>query len=255
MEEEGYMLKGEAGSGYYQNADLRSKEALVMEHLPMIKKIAGKLSIALPAAIDRSDLVGSGIIGLLEAHERFNPSRGVPFPAYASARIRGAMIDEIRKVSLAPRSLFPRLRQLQEAADTLGRELGREPESNEIAVALGWPPEEINRIWSYYNLLTVLSLERLLYDEMEGEGLTLKHLLAAPGEGPEAALIGKERRRSLEAALQELPHRERLLLSLYYYEDLTQKEIAAVMKISIARVSQIHARAIRRLQEILAGPD
>lgn len=249
------MLESRARSSYFKRTDPRSKEALVIEHLPMIKKIAGKLSIALPAVIDQSDLVGSGIIGLLEAYERYDPSRRVPFSAYASVRIRGAMIDEIRKVSLAPRSLFPRLRQIQEATDTLGRSLEREPDTAEIAAMLGWPQEDVNRVWLHYNLLTVLSLEKLLFDKAGGEGLTLESLLAAPGETPESTLIKKERRSLLEAALQKLPHREKLLLSLYYYEDLTQKEIAKLMKISIARVSQIHARTIRRLQEILAEPD
>ncbi len=246
------MPASRSGSGYPGRTDPRDREALIMEHLPLIKKMAGKLSIALPAAIDRSDLVGSGIIGLLEACERYDPLRRVPFSAYVFTRIRGAMIDEIRKVSLAPRSLFPRLRQIQETADTLGRELGREPDTPEIAAALGRSVAEIDRVWSYYNLLTILSLEKILFDNEGGEGLTLEDLLASPGKTPESALLKKERTALLEAALQELPPREKLLLSLYYYEDLPQKTIAKMMKISIARVSQIHARAIRRLQEILS---
>ncbi|NLA27833.1 MAG: FliA/WhiG family RNA polymerase sigma factor [Firmicutes bacterium] len=237
---------------YFNITDPGDKEALVLEYLPVIKKIAGKLSIALPAALDQSDLVGSGIIGLLEACERFDPSRRVPFSSYVSVRIRGAMIDEIRKVSLAPRSLFPRLRQIQETADSLGSSLGREPDSSEIAAVLGWHHKEIDKVWSYYNLLTVLSLEKLLFDQGGGEGITLEDLLASPGETPESALIKKEKESALEAALEELSYREKLLLSLYYFEDLTQKEIAGIMKISIARVSQLHARAIQRLQGILA---
>lgn len=241
------------GLSYLNRTDSLDKEALIAEYLPLIKKMAGKLSIALPAAIDQNDLAGCGIIGLLEACERYDPARGVPFSAFVSIRVRGAMIDEIRKVSLAPRSLFPRLRQVQEAADTLGRELGREPGTAEIAAALGWPVTEIDRVWSYYNLLTVLSLEKILFDNEGREGLALEDFLADPGETPESALIKKERTASLEAALQELLPREKLLLSLYYYEDLPQKTIAKMMKISIARVSQIHARAIRRLQEILSN--
>ncbi|MGI6614761.1 MAG: sigma-70 family RNA polymerase sigma factor [Dethiobacteria bacterium] len=104
---------------------------------------------------------------------------------------------------------------------------------------------------SYYNLLTVFSLERLLFDKKEDEGWTLEDIIAAPGESPESELVRKERLNMLEAALQKLPSREKMLLSLYYYEDLTQKEIAHLMKVSIARVSQIHAQAIRRLQGIM----
>lgn len=243
------------GSGarpdYYKNADPGDTETLVIEYLPMIRKIAGKLGLALPPVIDENDLIGSGVVGLMEAYRRYDPSRKVPFSTYAYGRIRGAMIDEIRKVSLAPRSLFPRLRRVQEAADELGRSLGREPGVSEIAVKLGWTQDEINRIWSYYNLLTVFSLERLLFDEKGDEGWTLEDIIAAPGESPETELVRKERLNMLEAALQKLPSREKMLLSLYYYEDLTQKEIAHLMKVSIARVSQIHAQAIRRLQGIM----
>ena len=246
------MFEQRAGASYFNRDDPGNKEALVMEHLPLIRRIAGKLSIALPAVLDQGDLVGSGIIGLLEAYTRYDPAQQVPFVAYASVRIRGARIDEIRKVSLAPRQLFPRLRRIQEAADSLKQSLEREPEPSEIAALLGWSRDELTRIWSYYNLLSVLSLVKLLFEEAGGEGAALKNFLAAPGEGPEAALVKKERERSLEAALEQLPERERMLLSLYYYEELTQKEIAGLMKISIARVSQIHARAVRRLQEILA---
>lgn len=240
-----------ARPGYYKNEDPRDMETVVLEYLPMIRKIAGKLGLALPPVIEQNDLVGSGVVGLMEAYRRYDPSRKVPFSTYAYGRIRGAMIDEIRRVSLAPRSLFPRLRRVQEAADELGRSLGREPEVSEIAVRLGWTQDEINRIWSYYNLLTVFSLERLLFDKEEGEGWTLEDIIAAPAENPESNLIRKERLGMLEAALQMLPPREKMLLSLYYYEDLTQKEIAHLMKVSIARVSQIHARAIRRLQGIM----
>lgn len=247
------MPERRARTGYFMGTDYRSKEELVLGHLPMIKKIAGKLSIALPAALDHGDLVGSGIIGLLEAYERYDPSRGVNFSAYASLRIRGAMIDQIRKVSFAPRSFFSRLRQVQETAEMLRKDLEREPDNGEIATQLGWPESGVEEVWLHYNLLAVVSLDKLLFEEMGDDSFALVDLLATPEEAPESALLKKEKQHLLAAALQKLPAREKLLLSLYYYENLTQKEIAGLMKISIARVSQLHARAIRRLQEILAN--
>ena len=206
----------------------------------------------MPAALDKSDLVGCGIIGLLEAYERFDPTQGVKFLSYAVMRIRGAMIDEIRKVSLAPRSFFARLHRIQEAMDNLRPILGREPTCAEIASHLDWPEQAVEQVWSQYNLLAVISLEALLFSERGENELTLGDVLPAPGEDPDHALVKKERQQLLARALEKLPEREQLLLSLYYKEELTQKEIAELMNVSTVRVSQIHARAIRRLQELLA---
>ncbi|HHX87136.1 MAG TPA: FliA/WhiG family RNA polymerase sigma factor [Firmicutes bacterium] len=247
------MFNRSVRQSYLCRSEFQTKEDLVITYLPLIKNLAGKLSIALPASLDKSDLVGSGIIGLLEAYERYDPARGVKFSSYASLRIRGAMIDEIRKVSLAPRSFFSRLRQVQEAVKALRQSLGREPTPGEIAGQLGWLETAVERVWSNYNLLAVVSLEKLLFKEMGEDGFTVEDILSTSHDTPELALIKKERQHLLAEALNELPEREKLLLSLYYYEDLTQKEIAKLMCVSTARVSQMHARAIQRLQEMLGS--
>ncbi len=247
------MLNRSVRESYTSRSDPRAKEDLVITYLPLIKNLAGKLSIALPASLDKSDLVGSGIVGLLEAYERYDPARGVKFSSYATLRIRGAMIDEIRKVSLAPRSFFSRLRQIQEAVENLRQNLGREPTPGEIAGHLGWLETAVERVWSHYNLLAVISLEKLLFGEMGENGFALEDVLSASQDAPDSAVIKKERQRLLAESLDNLPEREKLLLSLYYYENLTQKEIAKVMNISTVRVSQMHARAIQRLQQMLAG--
>ncbi len=247
------MLDGNVRQSYTACADSQSREDLVISYLPLIRKMAGKLNIALPASLDKSDLIGSGIIGLLEACERYQPSRGVKFSSYAMLRIKGAMIDEIRKVSLAPRSFFSRLRQIQEATENLRLGLDREPTTGEIAAHLGWLETTVHRVWSQYNLLAITSLETVLFGEMGETGCTLGEVIPADRDAPEQALLRKERCHLLSEALAKLPEREKLLLSLYYHEDLTQKEIAQIMNISTVRVSQIHARAIQRLQVMLAG--
>lgn len=229
------------------------KEAVVRSFLPLIKKMSGKLSLALPPSLDEGDLVSSGIIGLLEALGRYDPSRRVNFSAFAISRIRGAMIDELRKVSLAPRSFFPRLRRVQEAEAQLRQRLHREPSSAETARFLGWSESVLDQVWCGYNLLAVLSLEKLLFESIRGDSLKLEETLSADWGDPEEAVLGDEKMSLLSAALDRLPPREKLLLSLYYYEDLTQKEIASIMNISTARVSQLHARALRRLRELLTA--
>ena len=161
------------------------------------------------------------------------------------------MIDEIRKVSLAPRSFFSRIRQIQDVSEELRQTLGREPTQDEIANRLGWPENAVEKVWAHYNLLAVTSLETLLFGEGGESAFTLKDMLSATQADPDQALIKEERRQLLAEALNELPEREQLLLSLYYYENLTQKKIARLMGISTVRVSQLHARAIRRLQERL----
>lgn len=230
-----------------------SREEAVTRFLPLIRKLAGKLSMALPPSLDEEDLVGSGIIGLLEAWDRFETARGVQFSTYATWRIKGAMIDEIRKTSPAPRSFFSRYRQVHEAEEKLRHSLGREPEREEIATALGWSVSALEQVWANYNLVTVVSLEKVILSPDGEDNLRLEGVLQGSDETPEEQVTGKEETERLAAALDRLPYRERLLLALFYYEELTKKEIAGLLKVSAARISQIHARAIERLRKDLAA--
>lgn len=239
-------------NGYaWERHDPARKEALIQAFMPLIKKMAGKLSLALPPSLEESDLVGSGVIGLLEAWDRYDPARKVDFTAFAASRIRGAMIDELRKVSLAPRSFFPRLRQLHEAEAKLRQELQREPMPEEIARLLGWTEALLNQVWACYNLLAVISLEKLLFESEDGDSLRLAEVLEAGWGDPEKTLVEKEKLSRLARALDSLPPREKTLLALYYYEDLTQKEIASLLQVSTVRVSQLHGRALLRMRELL----
>ncbi len=246
------MLEQNAKKAYEKQHQGQNREEIITSYLPLIKKLAGKLSIALPPSLDEEDLVGSGIIGLIEAWERFESSRGVQFSTYATWRIKGAMIDEIRKSSPAPRSFFSQFRQVHEAEEKLRQVLSREPEREEIASALGWSTAAVEQVWANYNLMTVVSLEKVIHSTDGEESLRLEGVIPSPEQTPEEQLADKEQVRLLAEALDKLPPREKLMLSLFYYEELTKKEIAGLMKVSAARISQLHARAIERLRETLA---
>lgn len=236
----------------YRKQQADSKEETMLKFLPLIRKLAQKLSLGLPPALDEEDLVGSGVIGLIEALDRFEPSRGVQFSTYATWRIKGAMIDEIRKSSPAPRSFFSQYRQVNQAEEKLRQSLSREPSREEIASLLGWEVPAVEQVWANYNLMSVVSLEKMI---MPGEGddsLRLEGVLSSPDLTPEEILTDKEMIERLAKALDQLPERERLVLNLFYYEELAKKEIALLMKVSAARISQLFARAIERLRQTLA---
>lgn len=249
------MLERNAKKVYQEQHEGNSKEEMITKYLPLIKKLAGKLSIALPPSLDEEDLIGSGIIGLLEAWDRFESSRGVQFSTYATWRIKGAMIDEIRRTSPAPRSFFSQFRQVHQAEEKLRQNLNREPSREEIAADLGWNPSMVEQVWANYNLMTVVSLEKMI---MTGDGddtLRLEGVIASPEQTPEEMIADKEQIELLAGAIDKLPEREKLMLSLFYYEELTKKEIAGLLKVSAARISQLHSRAIERLRLTLADEE
>ena len=252
------MLEQNAKKAYQNHEQAKphegSSEEVITNYLPLIRKLAGKLSIALPPSLDEEDLVGSGIIGLIEAWERYESSRGVQFSTYATWRIKGAMIDEIRKSSPASRSFFSQFRKLHETEEKLRQTLNREPEKEENASYLGWNPSTVDQVWANYNLMSVVSLEKVIHSPDGDETLRLEGVIASPEQTPEEILADKDQVRQLAEAIDQLPERERLMLSLFYYEELTKKEIAELMKVSAARISQLHARAIERLRLMLANP-
>ncbi len=226
------------------------KEKAILEYLPLVKKAASRLGAALPSSMEENDLIGCGIVGLLEAWSRYDPSRGPEFTAYAFRRIKGAMVDELRKLAWAPRSFFTRLRRVQEAEEKLRQQVQQEPAADDIAKFLGWSAREVKEVWRQCSFYSVVSLETVLFSDSEGESIKLEEVVSS-GEETEAAVQEKEKIRLLAAGLEELPERDRLLLNLHYYEELTFKEIAGILKVSPARVSQLHARALQKLKKNL----
>lgn len=236
---------------YSRGEEVRNE--LLESYLPLVKKVVGSLQVRLPDGMEEEDLIGYGVLGLLEAIKRFDSLRGTKFETYASSRIRGTILDELRRQGWVPRSVMEQVKQVQEAAEKLEQELQREVTCADIAGALNIPVKQVAEILEQVNFMSIIHLEELL--TAEDSKLQVLDTVQSREPFPEQQVIEKDLKERLKEALVQLPERERLLLSLYYYEELTLKEIGEVMGISESRVSQIHSRALLRLRKILAGDD
>lgn len=231
---------------YKALGDQGAREELVRKYVPMVRYLADWLSSSMHLSHRRQDLEGFGLHGLLEAVDHFDPERGIRFEHYATRRVRGAMLDGVRADSWAP-SVRRKQQAMEAACARLQTRLGRMPEDEELARELGLSPGELERWQSAAAALVVVSLdEPWLGDE---EGLTVGEQLADPdADDPAAALLAIEERVALTAAIEALPERERLIISLVYYEGMALKEIAVILGVSLSRASQLHSRALLRLR-------
>ncbi len=235
----------------YRHADAAARLALIEYYLPLVKRVCGRMSMNLPNYIDRDDLESAGVLGLMDAITNFRPERGVKFETYAVARIRGAAIDSLRQMDFVPRSVRQKANRLQTAIQYLQARLGRSPEDLEIAAELGIEPRELDKWWQDVQSITVLSLNTPLDREEEGGDLTT--ILVAPTDSdPATRLLEGERIEELASAISSLGEREQLLLSLYYDEGLTLKELGQVLGISESRASQIHTAIVLKLRAKLS---
>lgn len=220
----------------------------IEKYLPLVKRIAGRLAISLPQHVEEDDLMGYGVFGLLDAIERFDMARGVKFETYATLRIRGSMIDGLRTMDWVPHSARQKVKHIQEAFAQVEVQLGRPAEVEEVAVHLQMEVRELEAAIQQGQMLNLTSLDELATGE-EGENLSPLSLLKDP-EAQEAfqEVELNEQRKLLADAVEKLPEKEKLVIALYYQEDLTLKEIAKVMKLSESRISQLHSQAILRLR-------
>lgn len=230
--------------------DFTERDRLVNANLGLVKALAYRLLQRLPAEVELSDLVGVGVLGLIEAASRYRPSLGVPFEAFARRRIHGAMLDSLRELDWAPRSLRKQARTFEATISRLRQELAREPEEEEIAAAMGLSPEECAQALEQVRGLELCAMKRLDAPS-DGGGAGLLEVCLDPGEGPEERLHRTELRQLLAAALGELPERERQILALYYDQELTMAEIGAVFGVSESRISQLRTLALSRLRASL----
>jgi len=216
-------------------------DSLVRQHAPLVKKIALHLMARLPDSVQLDDLLQAGMVGLLEAASKYDPSRGASFETYAGIRIRGAIVDEIRRGDWVPRSVHRNGRRIAEAIRRIEEREGRTAREAEVAAELGMSPAE------YAASLSDAAGGRLFsLDEMDTEPA-----VESGESGPSVELEDQAFRQSLAAAIEQLPERERLVLALYYQEEMNLKEIGAVMGVSESRVSQIHSQAALRLRSRL----
>lgn len=231
--------------------ELDIKEELVKKYIPLVKHIASRVIIGKTKYIEYEDLVSYGMIGLMDAISKFDETRGMKFSTYASIRIKGSMIDELRKNSPISKGAMDKLNRYNEAIEKLQKELGREPSDDEIANFLKISIKEMMEIENYINYISIVSLEDLIFSEDDDIPL-IGTIEDDKSPSPEKSLEKKEQLEYLTKAIDMLNEKDKTVLSLYYYEDLTLKEIGKVLSVSESRVCQLHSRAIVHLRKAMA---
>ncbi|AJA47904.1 RNA polymerase sigma factor WhiG [Clostridium pasteurianum DSM 525 = ATCC 6013] len=227
-----------------------TKEAVVKKYIPLVKYIASRVIIGKNKYVEYEDLVGYGMVGLMDAINKFDNSKGMKFSSYASIRIKGAMIDELRKNSPISKGAMDKLNKYNQIIEMLQKELLREPTYEEIAEAFGGTIGEIAEVENYINYMSVTSLENLVFSE-EDDMPVISTIEDKNSPSPEKTLEEKEQIEFLAKALDILNEKDKTVLSLYYYEGLTLKEIGKVLSVSESRVCQLHSRAIVHLRQAL----
>lgn len=236
---------------YRQSRDAELKNEIVLAHLSLVKYLAGRLAVKLPSFIGQEDLESYGVFGLLEAVEKFNPDLGVSFKAYAYNRIRGAMIDEIRKLNWIPRTLWQKIQLLNATKERLQKELGEQVSHEALAEAMGITVSELYKLEGQVNLLSLSSLDETV-SVADGERVRWGDMIQDSDSPDPLDMIEKEESKQLLIkAIEELPEKDRTVLALYYQEELTLKEIGKVLDVSESRVCQLHTRALNRLRSKL----
>lgn len=229
------------------NPSTAERDRLIAQYMPLVKHVVGRIMVNLPEAIDQDDLLSQGYIGLLQAFEKYDASRGIKFETFAIPRIRGAVLDELRNQDWLPRSLRQKTKAIERAMERLENELGRPAGDEEIAKSMDLPVEEVRQTLADANVM-VLSLDYVLSPDDEG-GTPLESLVPdKEGKSPTHRMEQKELKEALAQAIEALPPREKLLIGLYYQEGLTMKEIGKVLEVTEARVCQLHAQAVMRIR-------
>lgn len=231
-----------------KTADLREK--LIMEYAQLVKLVAGRLNMYLGYTVEYDDLVGYGIFGLIDAIDKFDYSKGIKFETYASLRIRGAILDQIRKMDWIPRSLRQKQKKMESVAFDLESKLGRPATDKEMADALQITIDEFYEWEGQSKISGIASLEDFLEQGTEVKASGTKR---AKAEQPEMAVEEQELKRLLQEAMDELTEKERKVILLYYYEELTLKEISLVLEVSESRVSQLHTKALQKMKKKLGN--
>lgn len=231
--------------------DKRTKEKLILEYAPLIKFIAQKIAVRLPSNIEFDDLVSSGVIGLMDAIDKYDPTRDNKFKTYAEFRIRGAILDELRAQDWVPRSVREKAKQLERAHIRLEQQLGRMPTEDEITAELKITKDEYYDLLNQVKSVSILSLDEAGSFNSSDRKSILSLLESCKIPSPIAQLNLKAVKEVVTKAIESLPEKQRLVLSLYYYEDLNLKEIGDVLDVTESRVSQLHTQAILWLRRKL----
>ena len=232
--------------------DKREKEELIIKYLPLVKKIASKIEVK-DNKYEHDDLVSIGVIGLMDAMDKYDYKKNVPFEAYASLRIRGTIIDEMRKSGPVSRDRIYKLNEYYRAKEQLEKSLMRTPEESEICMELDIEKKELYKIHETVHHLAEVSLEMVVFSD-NGSDISLIDLIEDDHSlSPEASILKGEQKSLLQEAISHLKEREKVILNLYYIEELNLKEIAYILDISIPRVSQIHGKVLLKLRDYISS--
>jgi RNA polymerase sigma factor for flagellar operon FliA len=240
---------------FQRSRDKALRDRLILTYAPLVKFVAGRLGSGLPAHVEENDLVSYGLLGLIGAIERYDPDRDVKFETYAIARIKGSIIDELRAMDWVPRSVRARAREIERAIAVLEAQLHRAPTDEEIAQKLGITIDELDESLTDISRTSIAALDELwTLSSGSGDQIALIDTIEdTQGPEPQAALDQTELREALGEAIARLPEREKVVITLYYYEELTLREIGEVLGVTESRVSQLHTKAILRLKARLSG--
>ena len=240
---------------YKSTGDARARERLVVAYSPLVKYVSGRMASGLPTHVDEADLISYGLVGLISAIERFDIEREIKFETYAITRIKGAIIDELRSLDWVPRSVRQRARDIERANAKLEHSLQRAPTDEEMAAELGMTVDEFQDSLLQISNSTIAALDELwTVNDSSGDQVSLLDTITDDSAPDPASLVdATDLKDRVADAIARLPEREKLVIALYYYENLTLREIGEVLGVTESRVSQLHTKAVLRLRSKLAG--
>lgn len=239
---------------YKHTKNPQLRELFIVKYAPLVKYVAGKVAVSMPNNVEFDDLVGYGVFGLLDAIDKYDPEKNVKFNTYAVTRIRGAIFDELRSIDWVPRSVRQQSREIEEVIADLEARLGRAASDSDIAKALGMSVDEFHQVLLKISGTSVISLTDLRFGTDDAEQAPVADSIEAPASlNPDIIVEREEIKRIIIDAINELPEREKKVLIMYYYEDMTLREIGKVLEVTESRVSQIHTSANLKLKAKLTN--
>lgn len=256
-------MPAEAGSdidrlwlSYKARGTRDERDRLILHYSPLVKYVAGRVAVGLPQSVEQSDLVSYGIFGLIDAIDKFDLDRGYKFETYAIARIKGAILDELRSIDWVPRSVRAKARAIEAAYGKLEGQLHRTPSDAELARELDMSDDQLQTALGQISFIGLVALDEMLSSPDRTDAATLGDMVPSdPDELPGVAVEVEEMRRFLADAVTRMPEREKVVLSLYYYEGLTLAEIGSVLGVTESRVCQIHTKAVLQLRARIAAAE
>lgn len=239
---------------YQKTHDPAIREFFIKQYAPLVKYVAGKVAVGMPSSVEFDDLVGFGVFGLIDAIDKFDPDKNVKFKTYAVTRIRGSIFDELRSIDWVPRSVRQKTREIEDTIVRLEAKLGRTASDTEIAGAMGITEGEFQQALYKISGTSIMSLNDVWYAGDDSERISIGDSIESPASlNPDVIVEREEIKRVIVESINELPEKEKMVLVLYYYEDLTLKEIGQVLNVTESRVSQLHTKANLRLRAKLTN--